>query len=175
VVVAVALISGCTVVKGTISTISSLQKAGFENPQINTSESAINVNVGCKGDDLDAAAKEAARIVWLELPLPIEALSVVCRNGFGGSGTFSQSRDELEETFGARPAKLDEPVNEDDIRNVAIGVAIAGVVGLLILAGIIVAIVLLVRRNRRNRQPPPGYPGHPGYPQPPQPPYPPPP
>jgi hypothetical protein len=164
-----AVASGCSVVRGTISTFTALGKAGFQNPQVDTSGGdVVKVRVRRDTEDLTAAARQAAEIVWDNLPLPITRLTVVCENGFGGTGTYSGDRLELEAAFGPRDPKLDTPVQDAELRKlglVVIGVVLFGVVALV---AIVVTIVLLVRRNRRQSQPPPPPPGwYPGGPVPP--------
>lgn len=154
-------VAGCSVVRGAVSTITALDRAGFKASDIQPGDGtdAWVVTVQKKDtEDLDAAAAEAAGVVWHELPLRIERLRVSCGNGFGGKGTFEADRAELERRFGARDPKLDRGIQQRDLRIVAL--VLVGLVlgGLVVLAGIIILVVVLVRRSRR-RNPPPGPPG----------------
>ncbi len=154
------VLAGCGVVRGAVSTIRALDTAGFKASDIQPGDGTDTwvVNVRKDTEDLDAAAAEAAGVVWRELPLRIEQLRVTCGNGFGGRGTFSADRAELERRFGARDPDLDRGINDSDVRTLVLVLVGLVVVGLLVLAGIIVLIVVLVRRSRR-RNPPPGPPG----------------
>lgn len=165
----VLVLSGCSVIRGAVSTIRALDRAGFSASDIQpgTGTDSWEVTVQKKdAEDLDAAAADAAAVVWRELPLRIERLEVTCGNGFGGKGSFTADRGELERRFGPRPSALDEGIREDDVRTIAIVVAVLLVIGVAVLIGIVVLVVVLVRRNRR-RNPPPGpwgtQPPPPGY------------
>jgi len=151
----VLLVAGCSVVRGTFNTVRALEKAGFSAPRIQTGNGdRFSVTVKKDTEDLDAAAVDAAGVVWRHLPLPIGRLEVSCRNGFGGRGTFAADHAELEERFGARDPDLDRGIQQSDLRT--LGLVIAGllVVGMVVLIGIVVLVVVLVRRNRRRRPPP---------------------
>jgi len=151
-VAACLLLSGCTVLKGTISTVKELSDAGFGSPQIDVSGGdLVEVRVRRDGEDLEASAGRAAEIVWRNLPLRIETLTVTCENGFGGEAAFSADRSQLIEQLGPRDAALDRGVQRDDVRTLLIVIALAVVVGLLILTAIVVGIVLVVRRNKLRR------------------------
>ncbi len=154
----VLLAAGCGVVRGTVSTVQALDKAGFGAPSIKlrTGDRFV-ITVEKDTEDLDAAAVEAAGVVWHNLPLPVERLEVTCGNGFGGRGRFSADRAELEQRFGARDPDLDRGFQESDVRTFALVGLGLFVMGLLVLGGIVVLVVVLVRRNRR-RTPPPGPP-----------------
>jgi len=158
--VAVALLvlaaTGCGLVRGTISTVRALQKAGFSSARIQTGNpDSFKVKVRKDSEDLDVAAMEAAGVVWAKLPLRVERLDVLCENGFGGKGTFVADRAQLEQRFGARDPDLDRGFQRSDLRTVAIVIGVLVVGGLVVLGGIIVLVVVLVRRSRR-RSPPPG-------------------
>lgn len=154
------LMAGCGavggVVRGTVSTIRLLDDKGFDNPQIQPrGGDVVLVNVTTKdSEDLDAAAIEAAGVVWGNLPLRIERLEVTCRNGFGGRGAYRADRAELEQRFGARDPTLDEGFDTVEPRTIAIVAGAVVLGGLLVLAGLIVLVVVLVRRNRKRRTPP---------------------
>lgn len=161
---ALVLITGCGVIRGATSTIVALDKAGFSTANIEPAGSdAWLVTVERDSEDLDAAAAEAAAVVWRKLPLRIERLEVRCGNGFGGKGTFGADRDDLEQRFGPRDPELDRGIQRSDVRVIALVLAGLFVGGLVLLAGIAVLVVVLVRRSRR-RNPPPGPrpPGGPG-------------
>ena len=159
----VLVLAGCGLAKGFLSTVQELDKAGFGTPDIQLeSDDSYRVTVTKDTEDLEAAAVEAAAVVWRELPLRVESLEVVCENGFGGRGTFVADRAELERRFGPRDPALDKGFQEDDAR-IAVAVVLALLLGgLLVLGGIVVLIVVLVRRNR-HRGPPPGPPAPPGW------------
>ena len=166
---------GCGVARGFISTIRALDEAGFSASSVQP-ESGDRVVVEVKKDaeDLDVAAADAARVVWENLPLPIERLEVNCTNGFGGEGTFAADRVELERRFGARDPDLDRGLQGDDLRNAGLLIAGLFVVGLLVLGGIVTLIIVLAARARKRKAPPgPPPPGPPGGwgPQPPPPGY----
>jgi predicted small secreted protein len=171
-VVALALVlAGCGIVRGTISTVKALDRAGFSSPKIQMhGQDGFVVRVKKDTEDLDGAAVEAAGVVWRKLPLRIERLEVVCGNGFGGKGSFAADRAELERRFGARDPALDRGVQDSDLRTVAIVIGALVLAGLLVMAGIVVLVVVLVRRNRR-KGPPPGPPDPGYYAQPPPPGY----
>jgi len=154
------VLAGCGLVQGTLDTVRALQKAGFSSARIQTGDRDVFV-VGVRKDteDLDAAAQEAAGVVWRKLPLRVERLEVTCDNGFGGKGRFSASRAELEQRFGTRDPALDRGFQQSDLRTVLIVLGALVVVGLLVLGGIIALVVVLVRRNRRARPPPGPHPG----------------
>jgi len=158
------VVAGCGaegVVRGTVSTIRLLDDKGFDSPQIQPrGGDVVLVTVTKDSEDLEAAAAEAAGVVWGNLPLRIDRLEVTCRNGFGGRGAYRADRAELEQRFGARDPALDEGFDSVEPRTVAIVVGAVVLGGLLVLAGLIVLVVVLVRRNRRRRTPP-GPPGPP--------------
>ena len=154
--------AGCGVVRGAVSTGQELGKAGFGTPDVRLGDDdTIRVTVEKDAEDLDAAAVEAAGVVWRKLPLPIQRLEITCKNGFGGEGTFVADRPELEQRFGARDPELDRGLRESDLRTfgLVLGALLLG--GLLVLGAILVLVFVLVRRSRR-RNPPPGPPG-PGW------------
>lgn len=157
----VLLLGACGVVKGFVATLADLEQAGFNAPGINQVGDETVVTVEKDAEDLDAAAADAAEVVWDRLPLRIERMDVTCDNGYGGSGTFVAQRSELEQRFGTRDPALDRGFQESDFRTV--GLVVLGLVfgGLVVLAGILVLILVLVRRSRRRNQPP-GPPGPPG-------------
>ena len=167
--VLVLVVSGCSFLEGAVSTIRALDRAGFGAADIQpgTGTDSWEVTVRKKdAEDLEAAAVEAADVVWRELPLRIERLEVTCGNGFGGRGSFAADRAELERRFGPRPAALDEGLQDGDVRTIAIVLAVLLVLGVVVLVGIVVLVVVLVRRNKK-RNPPPGpwgtQPPPPGY------------
>ncbi len=156
-------LAGCGVVQGFVSTVRALDRAGFGTPDIQVdSGDSYRITVEKDTEDLDAAAAEAAGVVWRELPLRIERLEVSCGNGYGGRGVYTADRPELERRFGARDPALDEGVRKGDLRTVALVLIGLFVGGLLVLAGIVVLVVVLIRRSRRG-SPPPGPPGPPGW------------
>jgi len=156
VVLLVIVVAGCGLIRGTISTVRALQRAGFSSARIQTGNpDSFEVKVRKDTEDLDAAAIDAAGVVWRKLPLRIERLQVQCENGFGGKGTFVADRAQLEQRFGARDPDLDRGFRRSDLRTVAIVVGVLVVGGLLVLGGIVALVVVLIRRSRR-RPPPPG-------------------
>jgi hypothetical protein len=157
-VIALALFGGCTVIKGTFDTIKALQDAGFSDPKVSTDGPAVRVSVRKDIEPLPDAAKEAAGIVWRELPSRIDSIHVTCHNGFGGQGEYSATREELATAFGQRPPKLDDPIDDRELRNIGLVVLGAFVFGLVVLAAIITVIVVAVRKNRREPAPIPGVP-----------------
>ena len=172
VVVALVLAAaGCGVIRGAVSMGQELGKAGFGTPNVEMrSGDTIVVTVEKDAEDLDAAAQEAAGLVWRKLPLPIERLEVTCENGFGGEGTFAADRAELEQRFGARDPELDRGFQDGDLRTVGLVLGALFVGGLLVLGGVLTLVLVLIRRSRR-RTPPPGPPGPPWGSQPPPPGY----
>lgn len=154
----VVALAGCSVLQGFVSTIRALDRAGFGTPDIQfDTDGSYRVTVSKDTEDLEAAAAEAAGVVWRELPLRIDRLEVSCGNGFGGRGTYAADRAELEERFGPRDPALDAGVQEGDLRTLGIVVVALIAGGLVILFGIAILIVILIRRSRR-RSPPPGPP-----------------
>ncbi len=157
------VIAGCGLAEGFVSTVEELDKAGFGAPDVEVDgRDAYRVRVTKDVEDLSAAAADAASVVWRELPLGIERLEVVCTNGFGGEGTYTADRAELERRFGPRDPSLDEGFQESDLRTIGLVVLGLFLGGLVVLAAIVVLIVVLVRRNRR-RGPPPGPPAPTGW------------
>jgi len=150
-----AVVAGCGVIRGTVSTLRALDKSGFGAPGIRTlGGDRYSVTVEKNTEDLDIAAVEAAGVVWRNLPFRIERLEVACGNGFGGKGRYAADRAELEQRFGARDPDLDRGFQKSDIRTVAIVIGALVVVGLVVLAGIVVLVLVLVRNSRRRRPPP---------------------
>lgn len=161
----VLLAAGCSVVRGTITTVRALDKAGFSSARIDPRGSNVYaVSVRKDAEDLDAAAEEAAGVVWRNLPARVERLEVTCGNGFGGRGTFAADRAQLEQRFGPRDPALDRGVEDSDLRTAALVLAGLLAFGLVVLVGGGVLIFVLVRRNRRRQ--PPGGPPAPGPPGP---------
>jgi len=172
----VMIATGCTVVKGTISTLQALDRAGFGSPGMDSlGGDTYVVTVSKDTEDLNAAATDAAGVVWRNLPFRIERLEVKCGNGFGGTGTFTADRSELENRFGSRDPDLDRGLQRSDLRTVAGVIAAVVIGGLILLAGIVILIVVLIRRSRRRGPPPGTWGGPPGWetrgPQPPPPGY----
>jgi hypothetical protein len=103
-----------------------------------------------RGEEPTAGNEEIAGIVWTTYPRRFDRVRVVLDGEEVGF-----TRGDLQESFGPRPAQLDEREFQDDveagIRNVAIGAAI----GLVIVVGGVILLVVLVRRRRRNNPPPP--------------------
>ena len=156
VALAALVVAGCSLATGFVSTVEELDAAGFGSADVEVdSGDSYRVRVTKDTEDLSAAAADAAGVVWRELPVRIERLSVVCTNGFGGEGTYTADRAELERRFGPRDPELDEGFEESDARTVALVILGLFLGGLVVLAGIVVLIYVLVRRNRR-RSPPPG-------------------
>ncbi len=156
------VIAGCGLAKGFVSTVEELDRAGFGSPDVELDgRDAYRVTVTKDVEDLSAAAADAASVVWRELPLRIERLEVACTNGFGGEGTYTADRGELERRFGPRDPSLDEGFQESDLRTIGLVVLGLFLGGLVLLAAIVVLIVVLVRRNRRRR--PPGPPASTGW------------
>lgn len=165
------VVAACGAVGGTISTFRALGEAGYSNPQLSSTGGEISMTVRRDAEDLDAAAARAAEIVWRKLPFPIDTLTVVCENGFGGQGSFRATRAELEAAFGERDPKLDEPVSDSELRRVGLIALALLLLGLAVLAAIVVTIVVLVRRSRRSAHRPPPPPPLPPPPPPPASPY----
>lgn len=166
--------AGCGYIRDTISTYTELSDAGFEaDPSdVRTDGGVVEARVEKDIEDLDAAAAEAAGILWRHLPERIDRLEVTCTNGFGGRGAYAADRAELEARFGPRDPDLDLGVQDDDLRTV--GFVVLGLfVGGLVVLGLIVTIVVVSIRRSRRRRPPPGPPGWPPPPGPPGPPWPP--
>lgn len=169
--------AGCGVAKGFLSTVQALDKAGFTASSVQPgSGDTVVVEVRNKdAEDLDVAAADAAKVVWQNLPLPIQRLEVTCTNGYGGRGDFAADRAELEQRFGARNPELDRGFEGNDLRTAGLVLAVLLVVGLLVLGGIVTLIVVLTKRARKRNAPqgPPGPPGGAGGwgPQPPPPGY----
>ena len=161
--VLMAAAAGCGVVRGAVSTAKALGEAGFGSPRFDFGNGTDTIVVSVEKDteDLDAAAAEAAEVVWRKLPLPIQRLEVTCGNGFGGKGAFVADHAELERRFGARDPDLDRGFQESDTRTLAIVIAALVGGGLLVLGAILVLVLVLIRRSRK-RNPPPGPPGPPG-------------
>ena len=155
---------GCGVAKGFISTIRALDEAGFSASSVQPeSGDTVAVEVKKDADDLDVAAADAAKVVWENLPLPIERLEVTCTNGFGGEGTYAADRVELERRFGTRDPDLDRGLQGNDLRNAGLLIAGLFLVGLLALGGIVTLIIVLASRARKRKPPPgPPPPGAPG-------------
>jgi len=150
----VLVVAGCSVLKGAFSTIKALNDAGFPSANIRngTTVDSWVVTVRKDTEDLDGAAEEAAGVVWRKLPLRIERLDVICDNGFGGTGSFTARRAELEERFGARDPDLDKGFQKSDVKTVLAVIGGLVVLGLLVLTAIVVLIVVLVRRSRRRSE-----------------------
>ena len=77
--VLLALLAGCGVVRGTITTVTALDDAGFGIPdiQLDAGDDGVRVSVQKDTEDLAAGAAEAAEVVWDNLPLPIERMEAV--------------------------------------------------------------------------------------------------
>lgn len=161
---ALLLMAGCGVVRGSVSTVRALDDAGFGIPDVQLEPGdSLRVTVEKDTEDLDAAAADAAAVVWHNLPFRIEHLEVTCNNGYGGRGTYQADRAEMEGRFGARDPALDKGVQASDTRTILVVVAVLIGGGLLVLVSIVILIVVLIRRSRRRNRPP-GPPGPPGPP-----------
>jgi hypothetical protein len=172
------LTSGCGTISAFVDLQDELNNAGFSNV-------SVNVDSGTGGDTLkidatrppgttlEEARTRAAQIAWETFPRRFNRLLL----DIDGQ-TVSLSRDELQQQFGPRPARLDRKALEDDVRNLGIGVLIALAVGFVLCVGLIILIIVLVRRSGKKKRaqqqqqwgpggygPPPGY-GQPPYPGP---------
>ncbi len=178
---AAVVLAGCSLATGVAHTVSRLNDAGLRDSSLNVTGGDVVVrftaDAAAAPEEVDAQVREAARIVWENLPLRVNSVEVFPRGVDASARGYS--RGDLELAFGPRPAGLDRGAR-DIARSVAIGV---GIGSLVLLAVVVAIIVLVVRSTRRQRaQPAGGYQGGwppPGYPPPPggwqQPGYPPPP
>jgi hypothetical protein len=153
VAVAALALSGCDLATGTVRTVTRLRDAGIRNPQLNVENSSADLVYDSGVGPLQRLAEEdrAAQIIWENLPLEIQRITVSPREG-GFEGERVYPRAVLEARFGPRPAGLDKRPG-DIARRVVLGATI-GFVVLLVL--VVLIIVLIVRAARRRPAAPPG-------------------
>ncbi len=163
-VAGLALLAGCTTVRGLVDTENALERAGFSAVDVSFSSDngfdQVEVAVRPARDDAagaDAALRTAAETVWSTFPLRFDLLRVELVGPFEGrSVTYTSS--EMAEIFGSRDPKLDEKALGDDVVRAGLGVVIVLLVGgVLFLGGVVLAIVFGVRASRRraSADPPP--------------------
>ena len=164
------LASGCGTVRAFVDLDKELKDQGFRHVSVNVDSSSggdtLRIDADPPpGESVQAAAREAARVVWTMFPRRFESLLLHI-----GGVSVRFDRTQLTQMFGPRPAGLDDKALGDDIRRLGVGFLIALAAGLVLCVGLIVVVVLLVRRSskRKRAQQPPwgGGPGY-GYPQPP--------
>lgn len=155
-VAALAVLAGCSTIRGLIRTEEALARAGFSDADVTTSSDSgfdqveITVRPPASGTAPDASAETAARVVWTTFPLRFDLLRVSLSgsaDGFVATYTYG----EMAEIFGPRDPDLDEKDVGGELVRAGLGVMIVlAVGGMLFLAAVVLAIVYGVRTSRRR-------------------------
>jgi len=157
-------LAGCTTIRGVVDTQRALERAGFDDVNIDFSSDEgfdrLEVSVrprGAEAADADAALETAAQVTWTNFPLRFDLLRVeLLGANEGQSATYTYG--EMAEIFGARAPELDEKELGDDVVRAGVGVLIVlAVGGLIFTSGVVLAIIFGVRASRRRASatPPP--------------------
>jgi len=145
--------SACSAASTTTDAVGTSQKLSQQGYVVDGLESRPNDNLLAKvtvlsGQSLDGVASTTAKVVWGAMPVRITTLDVEA-NGAGKQVAKHFTRAQLEQTYGARPAGLDQDVTVA-ATNVAMDVLKVGALILAALAAIAAAVVLIVIRMRRR-------------------------
>ncbi|MBL0886359.1 hypothetical protein [Myceligenerans indicum] len=153
--------------KGIASVRSKLVAAGFDDAGVHAGrreylehpeESVDVVTIVLLHDSMDGdtARKTAATVVWNELPMKFDILTIEYQGE-----VRNIEYDWLENELGPRPPGLDDKSVEDHLAGVGNVLMVAGLAVLVVLLLVAVPVVVVVRRNlrRKARLPAPGHEG----------------
>jgi hypothetical protein len=161
------LLAGCSstgesseFLQGLASVRSKLVAAGFDDAGVHAGrrhyveqpEASVDfVTVVLMHDDSmdgDTARKTAATVVWNELPMRFDILTIEYQGE-----VRNIEYDWLEGELGPRPAGLDDKSVGDHLAGVGNALAVVGVAAAMTLLIAAAVIVVVVRRNRRKKAP----------------------
>jgi hypothetical protein len=145
-ILAVALLAGCSLIEGSAQTATQLKNAGFTSPQLSV-QGGDQATLLADQASPTATPDRAAEIIWKNLPVRVNSIVVTVPKS-GQPKTFSRA--DLQAAYGDRPATLDNP--EKSVAGFGVGLLIAGSVCCLLLVGLVVLVVVLVLRSRRRRR-----------------------
>ena len=158
------LLSGCSstqdsseFLRGLASVRSKLVAAGFDDAGVHAGrkeyfehpeESVDIVTIVLLHDsmDADAARKTAATVVWNELPMKFDILTIEYQGE-----VQDVEYDQLTDEFGPRPAGLDDKSVGDYVAGAGSVFIVFGVIAFVVLLIVAVPIVVLIRRNLRKK------------------------
>jgi hypothetical protein len=158
------LLTGCSptrdsseFLKGLASVRSELVAAGFDDAGVHAGrkeyfehpeESVDIVTVVLLHDSMDAdtARKTAAMVVWNELPMTFDILTIEYQ-GEVRDVEYERLADEL----GPRPTGLDDKSVGDYVAGAGSVLIVFGVIALVVLLIVAVPVVVLIRRNLRKK------------------------
>jgi hypothetical protein len=166
------LLTGCSstadsseFLKGLASVRSKLVAAGFDDAGVHAgrkehfehpeeSVDIVTIVLLHESMDADAARKTATTVVWNELPLKFDVLTIEYQ-GEVRDVEYERLADEL----GPRPAGLDDKSVGDHVDSVGNVLMFAGVIAFVVLLIVAAPIVVLIRRNhgRKAQRPAPGH------------------
>jgi hypothetical protein len=161
--------AGCGTIEAFLDLQERLEDQGFSDVDVNVDTGGgdtLRIDATQPpGDTPEEGAEKAAETAWTTFPRRFEQMQL----NIGGT-SFNLNRQQLEQQFGPREARLDEKELEDDVKNIGVGVLIALGVGAVLCLGLIILIIVLVMRSRKKKRAAqaqqwggPGGPG--GYPQ----------
>ncbi len=127
-----------------------LRDAGYDDVAVTIDSRGAGVLVVSAsapgGDTLDEAHDRAAELVWRRFPRRFEGARITI-----DGERRNHTRAQLEETYGPRPASLDETDLTDEVTRFGVTALVAAAVGgvvVLVGAGLVVFFVLRARRRR---------------------------
>lgn len=143
--------------KGIASVRSELVAAGFDDAGVHAGrreyfehpeESVDIVTIVLLHDsmDADAARKTAATVVWNELPMRFDILTIEYQGE-----VRDVEYDWLADELGPRPAGLDDKSVGDYVAGVGSALTIVGAIAFVVLLIVAAPIVVLIRRNLRKK------------------------
>ena len=160
-VVGLALLAGCTTIKGLIDTENALDRAGFTDVDVNASTDngfdTVEITVRPPAEGSAASeAERAAEVVWTTFPLRFDLVRIKLLGPDDTTTSYTSS--EMREIFGPRSPDLDEKELGDEFLKVGVGVAVVLLGGGLFVVGAVVLVIVLAVRSSRKAKlvtPPP--------------------
>lgn len=154
-------LAGCAQVAGTARTIKTLNDMGIRQTSLNveSANGTTTVRLHYRSEQRDARAyrdevRSVQEVVWKQLPVRFDVLDLRADApnlaGVEPGTSIRATRPELQDAFGPRPAGMDR----DATRSILLGLALFGLVVLLVVGAVVLVIVLLVRRGRSRPAPP---------------------
>ncbi|MBO0747053.1 MAG: hypothetical protein J2O47_01815, partial [Acidimicrobiaceae bacterium] len=153
---AMTVLAGCGGAAGAfVRADRSLLDAGFHSPNVNistssfstNSASSIRVNASLGAPPTEADFRQVARIIWNDVHYRFDALDISLSGG-GTSSSATYTFDQLEQTFGARPAAWNRTTLTHSL--ITLGIVVLVIAAVVILA-VVLLIIFLVNRRRRRR------------------------
>lgn len=171
------LVTGCGAIDAFLTTQEALEAEGFRNASVSwystEGHETLYVTWDARATSTETLHLErlsAAHVVWRVAPVHFDEVEADPDTDVTDEATRAEvfSRAELESQFGPRPAGLDRDAGDLlNVRGILIGVGIAAVLGIVLVAVVIVVVVRAMRKRRATAPPPGAWGGW--YPPPPSP------